>query len=53
MQQLPVESVVVGAAGIGAGDDLGGSRSSVARGSRFQSVEERGKGLEGSARCGE
>ena len=45
--QLLVELVGVRVAGIGAGDDLGGRRSSVARGIAFQCVEERGKGLEG------
>ena len=42
-----VESVGVGVAGVGAGDDLGGDRSSVAREIAFQFVEEWGKGLEG------
>ena len=45
--KLLVELAGVGVAGIGAGDDLGGRRSSVARGIAFQCVEERGKGLEG------
>ena len=45
--RLLVESVGVGVAGVGAGDGLGGDRSSVAREIAFQFVEERGKGLGG------
>ena len=45
--RLLVESVGVGVAGVGAGDDLGSDRSSVAREIAFQFIEERGKGLGG------